>query len=194
MLKLTNNLATSFATLLLAGAANAAVIYQESVDGDLSGAFASPAAVTLSSGVNSIVGQFGNNGGTGATDGTDADYFTFSVTAGQLVNAINIASYTFSPGDPGSSFMGFRAATSFNGQGGGDIDGQSLFNASSGNVISGLASGGMTLGPGDYSIWMQETSDNVVDYQIDINVIPEPSSGALIILGGCGLFLRRSRR
>lgn len=199
MLKFRNKLATSCATLLLAGAANAAVIYQESLDGDLSGAFASPTAVTLSSGVNSIIGQTGNNGNGGAIGGTgtavsrDADYFTFSVTAGQVVNSISIASYTFSPSDPGVSFMGFRMAASFSGQGSGDIDGQSLFNASSGDIISGLT-GSSTLGPGDYSVWVQETSDNVVDYQLDINVVPEPSSALLVILGGCGFVLRRSRR
>ena len=63
-----------FATLgLTVIAGHGAVIYDESISGDLSGNFASPDVLTLSNGANTIIAQMGNNGDTGATNGQDAD-------------------------------------------------------------------------------------------------------------------------
>ena len=181
-----------FATLgLTVIAGHGAVIYDESISGDLSGNFASPDVLTLSNGANTIIAQMGNNGDTGATNGQDADYFSFVVGAGESVTAINVDSFTFTPGDPNLSFMGYVAAAGFGGQTAGDIDGQVLFNAASGDVFLTLV--GAPLGPGTYSFWVQETSPNIVDYQLTITQIPEPATALMVGLGVCGL-MRRQRR
>lgn len=168
-----------------------AVVYSEASSGDLSGAFAAPTAIVLSNGANTVSGSIGNNGDTGATNGRDADYFTFNIAAGSTVNAITIDSYTFSPNDPGVSFLGYVASGSFTGQTGGDIDGSAFINAGSGDFLPALAGG--PLGPGTYSIWLQETSANVVDYELTISQIPEPGSAALFGIAALGLVLRRRR-
>ena len=133
----------------------------------------------------------GNNGDTGATNGQDADYFSFIVGTGSSVTAINVDLYTFSPNNPGVSFFAYTNGSSFTGQTGGDIDGQVLFNAASGNVLASLAGG--ALGPGTYSFWLQETSPNVVNYQLTFTQIPEPSVGIFALLGSLGIALRRRR-
>ena len=171
--------------------ANGAVIYDEGASGDLSGNLASPTPLVLNNGANTIVGQMGDNGDTGATNGRDADYFSFIVGAGSSVTAINVDLYTFSPNDPGVSFFGYTSGSSFTGQGAGDIDGQALFNAASGDVLPSLAGG--ALGPGTYSFWLQETSANVVNYQLTFTQIPEPSAGIFALLGTLGIALRRRR-
>lgn len=173
------------------GMARGAVIFDEGISGDLSGTFGAPTPVVFSAGPNTVIGQVGNNGNTGATNGQDADYFTFSVPAGASISSITIDLYTFAPSDPGVSFMGTVAASSFAGQAAGNVDNFVLFNAGSGNVISGL---GGSLGAGDHSFWIQETSPNTVNYQVTFTQVPEPAVGTLGGLVVGALSLRRRRR
>ncbi|MEM6469647.1 MAG: PEP-CTERM sorting domain-containing protein [Planctomycetota bacterium] len=179
---------------------SAAVVFDEDTGGDLSGAFGAPTLIALSGGANEIFGQMGSNGNTGASNGSDGDYFTFTLAANQTIDSLTIVEYGFSPNDPGRSFMGYVNAASFGGQGGGDVDGFWLFNASD---ISGQTAGlggsalgvGGTLGPGEHSFWIQETSGNVVDWGLSFNLvtaIPEPSSAlALLGVGACVVVRRR---
>ncbi len=176
---------------LLSIPAQAVVIHDEGIDGDLSGVFATPDPLAVAAGANTIVAEMGANGETGATNGNDADYFSIVLGAGQSITAINVDAYTFSPGDPNVSFFGYTSGSGFSGQGGGDIDGNVLFNAASGNVLPLLAGG--PLGTGTWSFWVQETSANVVDYQLTFTVVPEPSTAALLMLGLGGLAIRRVR-
>ena len=73
------------------------VVYDESVDGDLSGSGLAPTAVSLVLGLNTIQGAIGTTGalpsigdGTFATNGgsRDTDFFTFTLSPGQIVTAI----------------------------------------------------------------------------------------------------------
>ena len=130
------------AALILAGTSftSAAVIYDEGVSGDLSGAFATPTAVTISNGTNSVVGQVGLNGDTGATNGQDADYFTFTVGPGLSITSLTVDSYT-AVGSGSGSFLGFTAGSLFGGQTGGDIDASVIFNAGSGEILDDLREG-----------------------------------------------------
>lgn len=182
---------TLLALALTSASSFGAVVYSEAASGDLSGAFGSPTAVVLSNGANTISGSIGNNGGSGATNGSDADYFTFNVAAGSAISAITIDAYAFSPNDPGVSFLGYTEDSAFFGQTGGDIAGSAFIEASSGDILPGLAGG--PLGPGSYSFWLQETSANVVDYQLTITQVPEPGSVALFSIAALGFVLHRRR-
>ncbi len=156
-------------------------LYDESSSGDLSGLLGSPTSVSVASGANTIIGDIGENGNSGATNGSDADYFSFTVPSGGSLDTLTIDSYV-PTGTSGVSFFGYTAGSGFAGQGAGDIDGFALIDAGSGDVLSSLAGG--SLGPGTYSFWLQETGLAVVDYQITFGItttaIPEPSSVALL--------------
>ncbi len=180
------------ASLLLAAVlpAQAAVVYHEAIDGDLSGAFASPTNIILTTGANTIIATMGNNGNTGATNGRDADYFRISLLPGHFLTSFTLDSYTFAPTNPGISFAAYVAAASFTGQTEEDIDGTAFINAASGEILDDFTSTPNPLGPGTYSFWFQETSATVVDYQITLHVIPEPCTTVLATLG----FLMAARR
>jgi hypothetical protein len=167
------------------------IVYDEGISGDLSGAFGSPTSITFSAQSNTVIGQMGENGGTGGTNGRDADYFTFSFGGGRQLTSVTIDSYTFSPNNPGSSFMGYVAGTAFAGQGGGDIDGNVLFNAGSGDVLPSL---GGPLDAGDYSFWVQETSANAVDYTITFGFTAVPEPAGMVVCGIALMSLVSRRR
>ncbi len=155
--------------------------------GDLSGNLAAPTSLSFGIGANTIIGQIGANGNNGATNGNDADYFTFSLSSGVSIDSIVIDSHS----GTGPSFLGYRAGTSFSGQAIGDIDNFVLFQSTSGDILPSLAGG--SLGAGDYAFWIQETAAGPVNYQITFNTVPEPSTALLTFLG-MGLFLLRRPR
>lgn len=168
------------------------VIFDEGASGDLSGNLASPTPLDVMIGDNTVIGQVGENGNTGATDGSDADYFTVVIEMGELLTSINVDSRS----GAGQSFFAYTTAAAFNGQTGSDIDGQVLFNNSSGEVLDNLTGGLTPLGPGTYSFWVQETASTTVDYSFTLTVasaVPEPTSMMFGVLGCCGLVLRRKR-
>lgn len=170
-----------------------AVIYNESIDGDLSGLFGTPTPLSLTIGANTILAEFGNNGDTGATNDFDADYLTIIIDSGDILGSIMVESYVFAPDNPGLSFAAYTVAAAFAGQEEEDVDGIAFFNVSSGNILDDLLGDAEPLGAGVYSFWFQETSNNIVNYQLTFNVIPEPS---FVILGASSLlaWLVRRRR
>ncbi|MEX1115651.1 MAG: hypothetical protein WEB53_10410 [Akkermansiaceae bacterium] len=192
-MKLITLLVTSNTFFLMITPGLGAVIYNESINGDLSGLFGSPTTLNLTTGANTIIAQMGSNGNTGATNGSDADYFTVTVGSGESLVSITVDSYLFSPNNPGVSFAGYVAAPVFAGQTAQNINGSVLFNASSGNILDDFTGGPATLGPGTYSFWFQETSANLISYQLTYNLVPEPSSA---LIGACsiGLCLASRRR
>ena len=174
------------------------IIHDEAVDGDLSGVSPSPTAVVLGLGTNTIVGSLGPAGGVGgATNGQDADIFTFTLGAGQTVTSI----VTTRSGPGSQSFIGYSnsigfaaftdAATLSTA-----LDSGSLF--SNGTPSPNALAGGIpvTLGAGDHTFILQETvttNDYTISFEV-ASVVPEPSSAAL--LGGLAMvgFIRRRRR
>lgn len=168
-----------------------AVIYNESINGDLSGSFGNPTLLNLTAGGNTVIARMGNNGNTGATNGYDADYFTVTLDPSETLVSITVDSYLFGPFHPGVSFAAYVAASAFAGQGAQNIHGRAFFNASSGNILDDFTGGPAPLGQGTYSFWLQETSDNLVDYQLTFTVVPEPSS---LLLGACGVGLCLANR
>jgi len=192
-MKKTSLLVASGVTLFSIIPCLGAVIYSEFINGDLSGSFANPQMIPLNIGANIVIAQMGNNGNSGATNGSDADYFTVTLDPGLSLLSITLDSYTFSPNNPGVSFVGYVAAAAFTGQGDGDIDGSAFIDASSGNILDDFTGSPAPLGQGVYSFWFQETSANRVDYQLTFNVVPEPSA-ALLGFSGISLLLSSRRR
>jgi len=181
--------------LLMASPSFAQVIHNEAVDGDLSDSGPAPTSFgVFATGTNTIQGSLGaSSGGSGATNGNDADFFTFTLGAGQSVNSIS----TTRTGPGGGSFIGYTNANSISSITTGGLTSGTLFSngALSGNS-SGLTAIPTTLGAGDHTFILQETGA-AVDYSISFNVvqaIPEPSSAAL--LGGLAMvgFIRRRRK
>lgn len=184
--------AVSSAILLTILPSFGTVIHSEFINGDLSGNFSTPTLLHLTAGGNTVIARIGNNGNTGATNGYDADYFTVTLDPSETLVSITVDSYAFGPFNPGVSFSAYIAASAFAGQGSQNIHGTAFFNASSGNILDDFAGGPTPLGQGTYSFWFQETSDNIVDYQLTFNVVPEPSSA--VALGMLGLFALTMRR
>lgn len=175
--------------------ANADVVYDEQVDGDLSGDRFNPTSVTLDAGVNGVRMQVVNSD----QPGGDRDYFTFSVGAGQFVDSIVIAESSVAPGAFDSAgFVGLAFDNIF------DFD-PDMFTGPGlvGFVITepstvgtdqlgALSAGQSMLGPGDYSFWVQQTGQDLTTIQLDINLVPAP--GSLAALGMLGLVGARRRR
>lgn len=179
-----------------ASLANADVLWDEAVNGDLSGDGFAPNSFILGAGSHSI----------SATSNTgDRDYVTFSIPAGFQLNSILLASYV---GDDITAFMGVQSGTTFTepptGTNVANLLGYTHFGPGPGlppgsELIDSLSVGpgaiGFTppLASGNYAFWMQQTGASLVTYQIDFGVtaVPEPAGAALIALAGLALRLRR---
>ncbi|MEM6364751.1 MAG: PEP-CTERM sorting domain-containing protein [Planctomycetota bacterium] len=176
-----------------------AVIYSEPGMGDLSGTGATPTDLTgllLVPGMNSISGNVGSNGNTGAVGGSDADYFSITLSAGQTIDSLTVDSYTLG-GAPSAdrAFFGYRQGAGFAGQSGADIDDSVLFSSTNDEIL--LATTGLSeLNEGTHSFWLQQTSPGVFDYTLTFNVtaIPEPSSLFAICAIGSVYAVRRQKR
>jgi PEP-CTERM motif-containing protein len=185
-----------------AAQASASVVYNESVSGDLSGAGLAPTAIgALSLGSNQIFGLTGSTGGV-----TDRDYFTITVPNGLELSAIIEGSGTQSGR---LSFIGMEAGpqvtlptntTTAAGLLGwwhyspADIGTNVLADMS----VASMGSSGFTapLGAGTYAFWVQDTSAGTFAYAFDLQVVPEPATYALMLLGlgACAVATRRRAR
>jgi hypothetical protein len=171
-----------------------AVMYNESVSGDLSNSGLTPSALTVASGSNQVLGTTG----AGAA-GVDRDYFTFTVPAG-----LQLASITLLPGTSvggAFSFIGMEAGNQVtlatnvavaNGLLGWDHYSAAEINT---NILATMAvpangSSGFTppLGAGSYAFWIQDFNAGPLAYGFDFNItaaaaVPEPAVGWLLLAG-----------
>jgi hypothetical protein len=194
----------AFATLIVSAVLlsgnttlQADVVWDEGVSGDLATLPGSPTPLIFANGLNTVIASV-------SEPGADLrDYMTFTIgpnqvltaiildafsPAGASFHAINAGSTGFIPGDdPSGNFLGLEL----------------VFDTDVGmDLLPGLAAGafgstGFTvpLGPGTYTYLFQElTQGQSRSYQLSFNVVPEPSSTALLILAGLAGTTRFRRR
>ena len=180
------------AVVIAAAPASAAVVYDETVSGDLSNSGLSPTPIAFALGSNTVTGTTGHD----STGAIDRDYFTFTIGAGQALTAINVLQGTQTIG---LSFFGIQSGSQVtlatNSATAAGLLGWTHYDASDVGTnilddigIAGNGSPGFTgpLGAGTYSVWLQEISPGgAVPYGFDFVVVsvPEPSPWAMLLAG-----------
>ena len=187
------------ALLCLAAAGTAqALIYDETVDGDLSDDRLNPTALAIATGVNSFA--MGTQSG-------DLDYFTFTVPTGWNLSSIFHQTYS---SDDFVAFIGLQSGTTFteapstvnpaNLLGwlhfGGDTVNSEIIDdlAASGSAAPAAIGFEAPLPAGDYTFWMQQTG-LAATYALDFTLtpVPEPEQWALMLAGGVLLLAARRK-
>jgi hypothetical protein len=211
----------------LAGAARADVTaWDEAVNGPLSSSGDTPTPLAFIAGVGNDV--LGVDGRAVAGGPVDRDYFTFTVPTGSALTALIVLPGTTSASPPTGgtnvSFIGIEAgpkitlptnATTADGLLGWrhfagvpnpepDIGKDILAEIGNPNTTPPLGAPGATgftppLGPGTYSVWIQETGvcgPDLCHYGFDfVLAVPEPASAGIVLTALAFLtVLRRHRR
>ena len=208
-MRLRNLFSAAVAILALVATTNATTVWDESVNGDLSGSQAAPTPILLSVGTNSVIGNLRIT-----SAGDSQDWLAVTVPAGAQLTSFVHAAYTstdaqgFTGFQTGSAFVGSPGvASSYNGYahfGTGATNGSlpatntvgtDLFPIMADNSPGGTSAGasGFTipLGPGAYTFLIQQTGSATTSYQFNYNVVPEPASLGVLLLGGAALMARR---
>lgn len=157
--------------------AAATTIWNESVDGPLSTAPASPTPLTVGVGTNSIIATI---------EGVNRDYFSFTLAPGQSLESFLLASYASS--DP-VSWIGLQAGAAWTA---GDDVGSMIAQQHFGTANVGMNLLGITpaapLAAGTYTVRAQQAGATTA-YQLDLAVVPEPSTYATALAGlACGSY------
>jgi hypothetical protein len=177
----------------------AAVVWDESVNGDVSNDPSAPTQMNLSVGTNSFVASM---------PGSDLDFFSVHVPTGSVLSAIynpvydSIDQVSFIAIGPGTSIpngvltddpTGLLGYTHF-GPGAFDPGEDLLVDMS---VLQfGVPGFTRPLPAGSYSFWVQQQSSVDENYQLDlvVDAVPEPASAVLLFVGCvCGLRWRAKR-
>ena len=199
-----NSLAGIALVLTMLSNAHAIPVYSESVNGDLSGSGLTPTVITLGLGSNEIVGTTGNTAGV-----SDRDYFTVTVPFNlKLVQLIEEAGTQ--AGQSGAFARGFFAVQSgtqvtlpTNTMTAAGLLGWTHYVPTATDIdilpAMGIAANGSSgfvppLGPGTYSFWLQDTTAGTFNYGFNLVLVPEPSAGALMIMGFLALWGFSRRR
>lgn len=174
--------------------------YDEGVSGDFSNNPAAPTPVSFSTGSNLVIGTTGR---ATSNDLIDADYFTFTLSAGQVLDSITVLDGTTAIGlafigiDSGNQVTvlgpGATGLLGWTHYDTGDIGTNILDDMSVPNMGS---SGFGVLGEGTYSVWVQEASPGPLDiyrFNFAIREVPEASTWAMMLAGFglLGLAFRR---
>ncbi|MGV3663366.1 MAG: PEP-CTERM sorting domain-containing protein [Prosthecobacter sp.] len=197
-----------FLTLLAAAAlpfsGAQALNWNEGLDGDLSNDGDFPTFVLLTEGSNLFEGTMGSLNGTGPLD---ADVWSFTIAAGYYLTGINLVAYS-APAPNIQSFMALDDVASINmfdpsqhlsnGLWTEELDGfgntytDLLAILDTGPEYGGDGFDG-PLGPGTYTFWIQEGSDQI-NYTINMVVTAVPEPGSVVLVGLAGFSLLRRRR
>lgn len=183
--------------------ASAAVSWNETIGGDLSGNPLAPTPVVMALGSNSVIGS--------VTSSNDhRDYITFTIAPGQALTGIFLDSWinvsTGGNGNTGFSFIDDGATSVI-------PDGSTIFDFLGGthvdrteapdntvnllDLMSLPAAGGTgfltPLGPGVYTWEVQQTSPLLTSYSFNFVVVPAPGAPALLAAPALLIGMRRRR-
>jgi hypothetical protein len=186
-------------TAVLGSGCFGATLYDESTFGDLSNNGLSPTFVTFGPGSNVVRGT------TGLGTIVDRDYFTFVVPQGLAVTSlVELANTTVGNA---VSFIGIEQGNAVtvptNAQTAAGLLGWTHYSAATTDTdllptmsISNLGSSGFngSLGPGTYSVWIQDGNVGTFAYGFDfqLNTVPEPGTLGMV-LGAVALVAFRSK-
>ena len=187
-------------TICISTVASAQTTFDEATDGDLGDPTDGTSTILgiLGFGVNTVSGTLDNDFG---PNGLDRDAFIFTVAQGQQLDSLSFASL-----NGGGHFYALsNRDTAVSTNSGGDNYYSSLIgddsvgiNLLNGTVNDSGGSGGTgPLAAGDYTFWFQETDFSIVDYSVSLTtstVVPEPSSGFVLLCCGGLISMRRRRR
>ena len=164
--------------------ASALVAWDESVDGPLSASGGAPTVLNLAPGSNTILSSFGGLNG-------QFDYFSFTLPTGQSLEAFTLDSYVSSDA---VAWLGIKAGTDWTiGYDTAQMIAQQHFGtANIGSNLLGFSAGNL-LGPGSYTVRSQQLGA-AATYQLGLNVVPEPSTYALLLLTSAGALWWAKRR
>jgi hypothetical protein len=201
------SLFSAAACALLAAAPAKATIYNEAVSGDLSNNQAAPTALTLTPGLNSVIGTVD-----GFDNGDGQDWVSFTIPAGFVMASYVNAKYVST--DP-QGFTGFQFGSSFAGDpfSAGSYAGYAHFGTAANNpdmnptpsstvgvnllplmadpsFAPGATGFAPPLAAGTYTFLIQQGNPVTTDYQFNMNVrsVSAPESGSSLCLLGMGVF------
>jgi hypothetical protein len=176
-------LVTCFLLLGLTASANAAVVWDESVNGNLSTNPAAPTPITFAVGSNIINGSCGN------VSAQVRDFITFTIPASHTLTAVNLLAYApentgFAAVNSGTTSMIPSNTTIGFFMAGIHVDqilvGTDLFDAMRDASLTNDALTDSQLDPGDYCFVIQQTSPLIVTYSLEFvlqgPVATEPST------------------
>jgi hypothetical protein len=185
------------ALLAAAGAATAGPgnVFDEAFLGDFSDDRFAPTFLDFDLGLNTVISTTALSND--IVNG-DRDYFTFTLEAGESIDSITLLNAT----NPGGGFdsvafagLAFDSVFDFdpNTNSGPGLVGFVLTTPDlvGTDIIGDLSAGLDTLGPGDYSLWVQQTGDFLTQVELGFNVVPAPTTAALLGLGGLVAVRRR---
>src|SRR3954469_11250037 len=161
--------AVTLASILLASAAQAEIVYQEDATHELSSNGNAPTQLgTFSPGTHSVIAGSG---------GSDIDDFTFTIPAGLALSSIINSAYA---GLDGTAFVGIQNGSTIDNSGAA-LRGWQHFGPGQGNQNTNLLPnmGGAPAGPGAYTIWWQQAG-SLATVQLDFTVVPDPASAMSI--------------
>lgn len=178
-------LSVAAAFVLFANTAHAGLIYDEAIDGDLSGDRFAPSVLEFGMDANVVRGSVG--------PAAEDDIFTFTLSEGMYLSAVVLVEYSSSAN---TSFLGVQPGEVY--LSGFDHWGYVAFGQGDigSDVLASMArSRGLfevPLGPGSYTWWIDEYT-HLESYALRFDIVPEPAS-ALMVLLGCAVLLGPARR
>ena len=177
----------------VAASGPAQAAYDEGVSGDLSNSGLAPTSVVFAAGDNLVSGTTGRS----AEGVVDRDYFTFTLLPDHWLTGLEVLPGTTSIGAATVSFLGLQSGSQvtvdptmpsagallgWRHYGPGDIGSDILSQVGAGAGAQGFAP---PLGPGTYSVWIQETGTGSAAYAFNFLVasVPEPATWAMLLVG-----------